>query len=98
MFDFEKLPIYIKTELLIQKLQSLLKDSSIDLNIRDQLRRASLSILLNFSEGAGKYSKKDKKRFYIIARGSNQECAAIINILKMQAIIDENYHKEIYDL
>lgn len=49
--------------------------------LRDQLERASLSIILNVSEGAGRRSRKDKRRHYAIARGSAMECAAAANVI-----------------
>jgi hypothetical protein len=36
--------------------------------LRDQLERASLSAVLNISEGAGRRSRPDKRRHYAIAR------------------------------
>lgn len=94
MFDFEKFPVYIKTLDLIKELQPQLKNKSINVNIRDQLYRATMSILLNIAEGAGKYGKRDKKNFYTIARGSTQECVAIIELLKIEGnISDELYFK-----
>ncbi|MFA4945230.1 MAG: four helix bundle protein [Lentisphaeria bacterium] len=47
---------------------------------RDQLWRASYSIVLNIAEGNGKRSTEDRKRFLEIARGSCFECAACIDI------------------
>src|SRR5688500_16772936 len=47
--------------------------------LRDQLERASLSIVLNIAEGAGRRSRRDKSRFYTIARGSGMESAALID-------------------
>lgn len=64
MFDFEKFPVYIQSEELIRVLQPLMKNKRVNVSIRDQLYRASSSILLNIAEGAGKFSKKDKKNFY----------------------------------
>ena len=49
--------------------------------IKDQLKRAAISIPLNMAEGSGKYTLADRKRFYRIARGSALECAAICDVL-----------------
>ena len=48
--------------------------------LRDQLRRASSSIVLNLAEGSGRSGKKDQRRFYSIAFGSLRECQAIIDL------------------
>jgi four helix bundle protein len=47
--------------------------------IRDQLRRASLSIPLNIAESSGKTRTADQQRFFSIARGSTMECAALVD-------------------
>ena len=49
-------------------------------HLKDQLNRASSSIALNLAEGAGRFNKKDQRRFYKIAYGSLRECKAIIEI------------------
>ena len=41
-----------------------------------------MSIALNIAEGAGRFSSKDKKHFYIIARASAAECMAILDIME----------------
>ena len=53
----------------------------------DQLRRATISIPLNIAEGAGKPTDKDRSRYHAIARGSAMECAAIVDLLHMQALV-----------
>jgi len=46
--------------------------------LRDQLLRASSSVVLNVAEGWGKTSPADKRRSYTIALGSFREsCAAL---------------------
>ncbi len=47
----------------------------------DQLDRASTSVPLNIAEGNGKFSMKDRCRFFEIARGSAVECAACLDVL-----------------
>ena len=55
--------------------------------LADQLRRASMSIVLNIAEGAGEFSRADKARFYRIARRSGTECAAIVEIGRRLEIV-----------
>ena len=47
-------------------------------HLRDQLLRASSSIVLNLAEGRGKPSVKDQKRFFNISLGSLRECQAVL--------------------
>ena len=54
--------------------------------LRDQLERASLSVVLNIAEGAGRRSSPDKRRFYEIARGSTTETAAIVDVLAVRKL------------
>ena len=54
--------------------------------IKDQLLRASLSVPLNITEGSGRKTAKDQKRFYSIALGSVRECQCLVKILKNQKL------------
>ena len=49
-------------------------------HLADQLTRSSTSIVLNLAEGTGKFSKPDKRRYYLAASGSATESAAIFDI------------------
>ena len=96
MFDFEKFPVYQRAELQYSKALKVLTNSKIDKNLKDQFKRASLSIVLNIAEGAGKFSKNDKKNFYVISKGSVNECVAIIRILKLERLIADELFNDIY--
>lgn len=99
MFDFERFEVYRKAEAFYSLiLISVLKNKEIDKNLKDQLRRASLSIVLNIAEGAGKYARRDKKNFYAISRGSVNECVAILRILKIEGVVNEKIYVQAYDL
>ena len=50
---------------------------------RDQLERASASICLNLAEGCGRRARRDRLHFFSIAQGSAMECAAAIDILRV---------------
>ena len=55
--------------------------------LTDQLKRASLSIPLNIAEGNGKFTKDDQAKFYKIARGSANECSAILDALTIMELL-----------
>lgn len=48
--------------------------------LRDQLLRASSSVVLNTAEGFGSSSRGVKRRHYEIARGSAIECLAVLDL------------------
>src|SRR5882672_10105103 len=66
-------------------------------HLADQFTRASLSIVLNLAEGAGKHSKLDKRRYYVTARGSATESAtesaALLDVCQRLKLLDEAGHR-----
>lgn len=62
-------------------------------HLADQFTRASTSIVLNLAEGAGKHSKPDKRRYYLTARGSATESAALLDVCSRLELLDEAGHK-----
>lgn len=98
MFDFEKFPVYLLSEKFYsQVIVEILSRKDINSSVKDQLRRASMSIILNIAEGAGKYAKNDKRSYYTIARGSTNECVAILRIIKLEKKLEEYRYKQMYD-
>jgi four helix bundle protein len=53
-------------------------------HLRDQFMRAASSVALNIAEGAGRETKADQKRFYVIAFGSMRECQAILALAESE--------------
>ena len=49
--------------------------------LKNQFRRASLSIVLNLAEGSAKPTAKDRKKFYYISLGSLREVQAILDMI-----------------
>lgn len=57
-------------------------------NMVQQIRRAGLSVKLNFSEGSTRKSNTDRKRYYEISRGSIVEIDAAL-----ETAVDLEYFK-----
>jgi len=97
MFDFEKLEVYKKAKEFNKEVYSFLRNSkTIDSVSKNQLRRASLSVVLNIAEGTSRFSKADKRNFYTISRGSAFECVAVFDILKEETVLNEEEFKVFY--
>ena len=69
-----------------QIIDGLPKGNSI---LMDQLKRASLSIVLNIAEASGKTSKLDNARFFAIARGSAMECGAVLDACRILGLTND---------
>ncbi len=81
MFDFQKLDVYQKSKNFCKEIYTILDEKNFDRVTNDQLRRASFSIMFNIAEGTSRFSNKDRKNFFVIARGSAFECVAILEYL-----------------
>ena len=69
-FDHEKLDVYRRAIDFIAWLSGLIEGAVRFGDVKDQLDRASTSIALNIAEGNGKYTPKDRCRFFDIAHAS----------------------------
>ncbi|MBN8697746.1 MAG: four helix bundle protein [Bacteroidetes bacterium] len=96
MFDFEKLDIYKKAKSFNSEIRSFIKATKLDPTTKDQLRRASFSIVLNIAEGTGRFSNADRRNFYIISRSSVFECIAILDVLKDENTLEDYKYSEFY--
>jgi four helix bundle protein len=78
-FHQEKLIVYQRA-LEFAAWSQMLIDSLTKTSTRDYLERAGDSIALNLAEGNGKFSLKDRARFFQIAHGSALESAACLDL------------------
>ena len=89
MLSFQKLDVYkASTEFLALALEitRLLPRGHADLV--DQLKRSAQSTPQNIAEGAGRMTKADKAKHFAIARGEAMESACILDLLKVQELVD----------
>ncbi len=102
MWDFQKLEVYQKSKYFCKEITEIIGEKNFDRITNDQLRRATFSIMLNIAEGTSRFSNKDRKNFFIIARGSAFECAAILEYLFETKEIDQNkfldYEKKLEEI
>jgi len=58
------------------------------------LNRAALSISANIAEGNGRFTIRDRKNFFGIARGSVQECVPLLELANRRGLIDFQRHAD----
>ena len=89
IFDHEKLKVYQEALRFVGWVDPLLERLPGKVAAKDQLDRASTSIVLNLAEGNGKRSHPDRCRYFDIARGSAVECAACLDVLRVKKRLTE---------
>jgi four helix bundle protein len=92
-FSFEKLTVYQAAVKFCVVATSL---ENIPHTVADQLSRAALSIPNNIAEGSGRWSKKEKRHFFNIARASVFECVAILQVIRQRKLVPESTYAEAY--
>ena len=88
-FDHEKMDVYREAINFCGCVGEFLASISAKSAAKDQLDRASTSIPLNIAEGNGKFSARDRARFFEMARGSALECAACLDVLIVRKLAKE---------
>ncbi len=95
-FLFEDLDVYKRAVVLAETISGLTGEfSSGTYAISDQLRRAALSISCNIAEGNGRWHVKEKKPFFMIARGSAFECVPLLEVAARLGLIEKDVYQEL---
>lgn len=81
VLSHEKLLVYQRSLDFIDFVDKIFFREKEKINAHFQLDKASTSIPLNIAEGSGKFTSKDKNRFYDIARGSAAESGSCLDVL-----------------
>ena len=96
---FEEFPVYKKGLELIKEINVLcykVKGGQFSF-LKNQIRRASSSIILNIAEGSTKWNKKDKMNFYRISQASTNECLAAVDLFLAFELINNECAQPIKD-
>lgn len=97
MFANENLEVYNMAYQANQMVYRLLKENQMIMPyIKNQLGRASLSIMLNIAEGSTKFSDRDRRNFYIKARGSLFVCSSLVSFLSNEEEITLQWKEDLF--
>lgn len=95
---FEDIQAWQRAQKLNQSIYRVTKNGAFskDFPLRDQMRRAAISIMLNIAEGFARRSTKEFRQFLYIAHGSAAEVQSALYIALDQTYISEADFKMLY--
>jgi four helix bundle protein len=96
---FEDIESWKKARKLVGDIYRVTSDGrfSKDFALHDQIRRASISIMLNIAEGFGRRTDKEFAQFLFVALGSAAEVQSALYIALDQKYIDEPAFQDLYN-
>jgi four helix bundle protein len=96
---FEDLICWQKARELVKEIYKLTDSSNFkrDYSLIDQIRRASVSIMLNISEGFALRTSKEFKKHLYIAHGSAAEVQSVLYIAEDLNYIDNEIFTKYYE-
>ncbi len=97
---FEDLVCWQKARILMKEIYSITNAAgfSKDFALRDQTRRAGISVMLNIAEGFCRKSHKEFKQFLFFSHGSLGEIQSALYIALDQSYINKKKFDELYAL
>jgi len=96
---FEDIRAWKETRELVKRIYEVTDGQAFqrDYSLRDQIRRAAVSIMGNIAEGFDRQSNREFVRFLLIAVSSASELKSHLYVALDQKYIDEESFREIYD-
>ncbi|MDZ7965761.1 MAG: four helix bundle protein [Nostoc sp. DedSLP03] len=94
---FEDLKVWQKGIDLVKQIYLKTKEGELskDFGLRDQLRRASVSIPTNIPEGFERYSRKEYLNFLNIAKGSAGEVRSLLRVALEVGYLDQPIYTQL---
>ena len=98
-FRFLELRVYQDAKIFHRKVIFYTKSWSREYDyLKNQLRRAALSVVLNIAEGSGKSSDKDFNRYIQNSLGSINESASCVDIAFDEKLLEKVAYEELFSL
>src|SRR4030042_1870951 len=96
--QFEDILAWQKARELVKKIYkaSVNKMFAKDFALRDQIRRAALSIMLNIAEGFARKTSREFLQFLVVAHGSAAEVQSALYVALDQSYIDQAQFECLY--
>jgi four helix bundle protein len=82
MAQFQKLRVWDMANEIVAMTCSHLRSIRGESELRDQMKRAAISIASNIAEGSARRTKADRRNFFVIARASAAELNAQYHIVR----------------
>ncbi|BCS54842.1 four helix bundle protein [Geobacter sp. SVR] len=97
---FEDIQAWQKARMLVKHVYSISNSGSFtrDFGLRDQIRRAAVSIMLNIAEGFARKTKREFSQFLIIAHGSAAEVQSALYVALDQGYLATTEFDDLYRL
>lgn len=97
---FEDLDVWRKTRVLVKEIYDVTAEGSFarDFTLRDQIRRAAISIMLNIAEGFARKSDKEFSHYLNQSHGSAAELQSGLYIALDQDYIQKGQFTSLYSL
>jgi four helix bundle protein len=97
--SFEDLMVWQKGIQLVKEIYIMTNEGKIskDFGLRDQLRRASVSIPTNIAEGFERRSRKEYLNFLNIAKGSAGEVRSLLRVALEVGYMEESTYAQLSD-
>lgn len=95
---FEDIQAWQKARELVKEVYSVSNDGSFskDFGLRDQIRRAAVSIMLNIAEGFARKTTREFSQFLVIAHGSAAEVQAALYVAIDQKYLSQAQFESLY--